>query len=81
MQFIQSPIWIPLAVVVPILLSVGGYYLERRRRSRKALVCEQEFDWPLVTVRDYLSENEADALEIRFHGKPVKDVRLVVVRV
>lgn len=81
MQFLQSPIWVPLSVIVPILTFFGGIYVAWKVRKRKALVCEVLSNVPLVSVRQDLLGKDAEDIEIYYHGTPVKNVQVVVVRI
>lgn len=81
MEFLRDPIWTFLGVVAAVLIGFGGIWATLWLRNRKALSFEVVSDVPIVTVRHDSKNAVTEAIEIRYNHNPVKDVRLVVVRI
>lgn len=79
MQIFSSPVWSALGVIVAIVFGVISVVY--KRRSRKALAYEVLSNVSLVTVRQELLKDNPDAIEIRYHGTLVNDVRVLVMRI
>lgn len=80
MDFLRDPIWTFVGVVAAVLIGFGGIWVTMWLRNRKALSYEVVSAFPIVTV-NHAAKTLTEAIEIRYHGMPVKDVQLVVVRI
>jgi hypothetical protein len=77
----RDPIWQFIGVIVAILLGVVGLIVairaNRQQNRRKELTYQIEVDTPVVSVDKTLK----NAVEIRYHGSVVEDVRLVLIKI
>jgi hypothetical protein len=80
MDSLRDPVWTFVGVVVAILIAAVIVSVTLWLRNRKALSYEVVSDVPLVTISHGANDSATEAIEIRYNGNPVQDVRLVVVR-
>lgn len=74
-------IWSLVVAIASILVGVGGIVVALWVRNRKGLAYEVISNVPIVTVVHDANNAVTQALEIRYNGSPVRDVRMVVIRV
>jgi hypothetical protein len=76
MDFLRDPLWQFIGVIVAIIATGVSILLYLKSRNIKRLAYEVISNTPIISIKD---EVKGD-VQVLFKGKPIKDARLVVLR-